>query len=82
MEDIMKIPILLFVLSLTPFCYSQQNGSNTFVPTWQPKFNLYQTDTITNIKTTLQSKKYDALKRLKVTDNHFNHCQKFLDNAP
>ena len=58
----MKIPILLFVLSLTPFCYSQQNGSNTFVPTWQPKFNLYQTDTITNIKTTLQSKKYDALK--------------------
>ena len=62
MEDIMKIPILLFVLSLTPFCYGQQNGSNTFVPTWQPKFNLYQTDTITNIKTTLQSKKYDALK--------------------
>ena len=58
----MKIPFLLFVLSLAPFCYSQQIGPNTFVPTWQPKFNLYQTDTITNIKTTLQSKKYDALK--------------------
>jgi hypothetical protein len=53
----MKIPILLFLLSLTPLCYGQQNGANTFVPTWQPKFNLYQTDTITNIKTTLQSKK-------------------------
>ncbi len=62
MEDIMKIPFLLFVLSLTPFCYGQQNVTNTFVPTWQPKFNLYQTDTITNIKTVLQSKKYEALK--------------------
>lgn len=58
----MKIPFLLFVLSLAPFCYSQQIGSNTYVPTWQPKFNLYQTDTITNIKTTLQSKKYDTIK--------------------
>ena len=58
----MKIPFLLFVLSLAPFCYSQQIGSNTYVPTWQPKFNLYQTDTITNIKTTLQSKKYDTVK--------------------
>ena len=58
----MKLPFLLLVLSLSPFCWSQQIGQNTFVPTWQPKFNLYQTDTITNIKTTLQSKKYDALK--------------------
>lgn len=58
----MKLPFLLLVLSLSPFCWSQQICQNTFVPTWQPKFNLYQTDTITNIKTTLQSKKYDALK--------------------
>lgn len=58
----MKLPFLLLVLSLSPFCWSQQIGQNIFVPTWQPKFNLYQTDTITNIKTTLQSKKYDALK--------------------
>jgi hypothetical protein len=58
----MKILSLFALLSLSNLCYAQQIATPNFVPTWQPKFNLYQTDTITNIKTVLQSKKYEALK--------------------
>ena len=58
----MKILSIIGLLSLSSFCYAQQIATPNFVPTWQPKFNLYNTDTITNIKTTLQSKKYEALK--------------------
>ena len=58
----MKILFLIGLLSLSSLCYAQQIATPNFVPTWQPKFNLYNTDTITNIKTTLQSKKYEALK--------------------
>ena len=58
----MRILSLIGLLSLSSLCYAQQIATPNFVPTWQPKFNLYNTDTITNIKTTLQSKKYEALK--------------------
>ena len=58
----MKILLLVSFLSLSSLCNAQQIATPSFVPTWQPKFNLYQTDTITNIKTTLQSKKYEAVK--------------------
>ena len=58
----MRILSLIGLLSLSSLCYAQQIATPIFVPTWQPKFNLYNTDTITNIKTTLQSKKYEALK--------------------
>ena len=58
----MKILFLIGLLSLSSLCYAQQIATPNFVPTWQPKFNLYNTDTITNIKTTLQSKKYEAMK--------------------
>ena len=58
----MKILFLIGLLSLSSLCYAQQVATPNFVPTWQPKFNLYNTDTITNIKTTLQSKKYEAVK--------------------
>ena len=58
----MKILLLIGLLSLSRLCYAQQIATPNFVPTWQPKFNLYNTDTITNIKTTLQSKKYEAMK--------------------
>lgn len=58
----MKILSIIGLLSLSSFCHAQQIATPNFVPTWQPKFNLYNTDTITNIKTTLQSKKYEALK--------------------
>ena len=58
----MKILLLVSFLILSSLCNAQQIATPNFVPTWQPKFNLYQTDTITNIKTTLQSKKYEAVK--------------------
>ncbi len=58
----MRILSLISLLSLSSLCYAQQIATPNFVPTWQPKFNLYNTDTITNIKTTLQSKKYEAIK--------------------
>ena len=58
----MKNLFLISLLSLSSICYAQQMATPNFVPTWQPKFNLYNTDTITNIKTVLQSKKYEALK--------------------
>ena len=58
----MKILFLFSLLGLSSLCYAQQIATPNFVPTWQPKFNLYNTDTITNIKTVLQSKKYDAVK--------------------
>lgn len=58
----MKILLLVSFLSLSSLCNAQQIATPSFVPTWQPKFNLYQTDTITNIKTTLQLKKYEAVK--------------------
>ena len=46
----MRILSLIGLLSLSSLCYAQQIATPNFVPTWQPKFNLYQTDTITNIK--------------------------------
>ena len=58
----MRILSLIGLLSLSSLCYAQQIATPNFVPTWQPKFNLYNTDTITNIKTVLQSKKYEAVK--------------------
>ena len=58
----MKNLFLIGLLSLSSICYAQQIATPNFVPTWQPKFNLYNTDTITNIKTVLQSKKYEAMK--------------------
>lgn len=58
----MKFFIALALVGLSAACFSQQIATPNFVPTWQPKFNLYNTDTITNIKTTLQSKKYEAVK--------------------
>ena len=48
----MKILFLIGLLSFSSLCYAQQIATPNFVPTWQPKFNLYNTDTITNIKTT------------------------------
>jgi hypothetical protein len=57
----MKTQFLFLALSVSSLCFGQIATPN-FVPTWQPKFNLYNTDTITNIKTTLQSKKYEAVK--------------------
>jgi hypothetical protein len=44
----MKILLLIGLLSLSSLCYAQQIATPNFVPTWQPKFNLYNTDTITN----------------------------------
>lgn len=58
----MKFFIAISLLSFSVSCFAQQIATPNFVPTWQPKFNLYQTDTITNIKTVLQSKKYEAVK--------------------
>ena len=58
----MKNLFLIGLLSLSSICYAQQIATPNFVPTWQPKFNLYNTDTITNIKTVLQSKKYESMK--------------------
>jgi hypothetical protein len=58
----MRIVPLALVLLFASSGYAQQIATPNFVPTWQPKFNLYQTDTITNIKTTIQSKKYEAVK--------------------
>jgi hypothetical protein len=90
----MKILLLLSFLSLSGLCYAQQIASPNFVPTWQPKFNLYNTDTITNINTTLQPKKYEAMKvRYKSTvvgsdlknavdhDLNFNVGAKFLSGT-
>jgi len=47
----MKLVVLGLVIALASSGYAQQIANPSFVPTWQPKFNLYQTDTITNIKT-------------------------------
>jgi hypothetical protein len=58
----MKLLSALFLLGFSTTCLAQQIATPNFVPTWQPKFNLYNTDTITNIKTVLQSKKYEAVK--------------------
>ena len=58
----MKFFIALSLLGFSTLCFAQQIATPNFVPTWQPKFNLYNTDTITNIKTVLQSKKYEAVK--------------------
>ncbi len=58
----MKAIFLFAVLSLCSLSNAQNIATPNFVPTWQPKFNLYNTDTITNIKTVLQSKKYEAVK--------------------
>jgi len=58
----MKLVVLGLVIALASSGYAQQIATPSFVPTWQPKFNLYQTDTITNIKTTFQLKKYEAMK--------------------
>ncbi len=58
----MKAIFLFAVLSLCSLSVAQNIATPNFVPTWQPKFNLYNTDTITNIKTVLQSKKYEAVK--------------------
>jgi hypothetical protein len=90
----MKILLLLSFLSLSGLCNAQQIASPNFVPTWQPKFNLYNTDTITNINTTLQPKKYEAMKvRYKSTvvgsdlrnavdhDLNFNVGAKFLSGT-
>ena len=90
----MKILSLIGFLSLSSLCYAQQIATPNFVPTWQPKFNLYNTDTITNIKTVLQSKKYEAVKvRYKSTvigsdlknsvdhDLNFNVGAKFLSGT-
>ena len=89
----MKILLLLSFLSLSSLCNAQQVTTN-FVSTWQPKFNLYNTDTITNINTTLQPKKYEAMKvRYKSTvigsdlknavdhDLNFNVGAKFLSGT-
>jgi hypothetical protein len=57
----MKILSLSLVLFLASSVCAQIATPDT-VPTWQSKLNLYQTDTITNIKTTLQSKKYETVK--------------------
>ena len=90
----MKILLLLSFLILSGLCNAQQIASPNFVPTWQPKFNLYNTDTITNINTTLQPKKYEAMKvRYKSTvvgsdlknavdhDLNFNVGAKFLSGT-
>jgi hypothetical protein len=58
----MKLVVFGLVIALASSGYAQQIANPSFVPTWQPKFNLYQTDTITNIKTTFQLKKYEAMK--------------------
>jgi hypothetical protein len=90
----MKILSLIGLLSLSSLCYAQQVTTPNFVSTWQPKFNLYNTDTITNINTTLQPKKYEAMKvRYKSTvigsdlknavdhDLNFNVGAKFLSGT-
>lgn len=90
----MKNILLIYLLSFTGFCYAQQIATPNLVTTWQPKFNLYNTDTITNIKTVLQSKKYETIKvgynstvvgkDLKNSVNHdlnFNVGTKFLSGT-
>ena len=89
----MKTQFLFLALSVSSLCFGQIATPN-FVSTWQPKFNLYNTDTITNINTTLQPKKYEAMKvRYKSTvigsnlknaadhDLNFNVGAKFLSGT-